>query len=168
MLIFNCFDRRGLQDKRRRETRSGCYIDEELKEEDQPNYWTKTLEVAVEVGGKKKCKVCALDVEVKVYDSHVKQHSKECLVPLIPISSQKFLRENQGLIIKSSLPLIQEEEKDPSLKGMEQEELMDPQDLIDLLNKDYRRSGHFFYSQPGVKIHDNLAYQVSGGKKPFL
>jgi hypothetical protein len=136
-------------------------------EDKDPDYWKKVLEVPVEVNGKKHCKVCSVDVEVSGFVVHVKQHQKECEVPLLPVSSQKFLRENDGLIVKTALPLIEELDIPDILKKRVQKEL-DPEDLIGLLNSDYSHYRHVFYSKPGTKLHENLSYQVPNGKKPFL
>lgn len=135
---------------------------------DDPEYWLKVLEVPVAVEGKKQCIVCAVDVEVKEFVKHIKNHQKECFVPLLPVSSRRFLKENEGLIVKSALPLIEEPEDIPDILKRREEQELDPEDLIDLLNKDYSHSRHFFYSKPGTKIHRKVSYQVSNGKKPFL
>jgi len=126
--------------------------------------WKETLGVNEPVEGKKKCLVCNGQIDIANYVAHVKSHErKEPRIPIIFKESEEFLKAHDGLIIKSNLPLIREDAKEfQDIKHMETD------DLFKLLSDDYLVESMVFYIQPGVKLHQNLSYDVSVNPKPFL
>lgn len=122
--------------------------------------WRKTLRVAVEVDGKKVCPKCQVAIDVADYVTHIKTHVVQRDVPLCPIDKcATFLKENEGLIIRTSrrsdvisdFREVGDEEDDDSLDG---------EDLISVLNQDFKRNAVAFYTQPGTKLHDDTLYQI--------
>lgn len=126
--------------------------------------WKETLAVDEPVEGKKQCLVCNGQIDIASYVAHVKSHEgKEPRIPIIFKESEQFLKAHDGLIIKSNLPLIRED-----VMQLQDMKHMETDDLYKLLSDDYIVESMVFYIQPGVKLHENLSYDVSVNAKPFL
>ena len=116
--------------------------------------------MAREVDGKKECPKCHTAFPVDEYVAHIKTHvSQEREVSLCPIDKcSRFLRENEGLIIRTERR--SDVISDHKEVGDEEDDSLDSEDLLSLLNQDFKRSTVTFYTHPGVKLHDDVAYQM--------
>lgn len=120
--------------------------------------WRVTLRVAEEVDGKKICPKCRTAVEVADYRTHIRSHVREQEVALCPIDKcARFLKENEGLIIRTSRR--SDVVSDPDDVG-EDDDSLDGEDLITVLNSDYKRNAVSFYTHPGTKLHDESIYRI--------
>jgi len=111
------------------------------------------------VEGKKKCRVCDVDIEETEYVGHVKQHQKECLVHLLDPASKNFLKKHDGLVVRSALPLIEEHRLSSEAKQVR----LDTVALLALLNTDYEKQRHVLYTQKGRRINEGISYHIPTG-----
>lgn len=121
--------------------------------------WRVTLQVAEEVDGKKVCRKCRAAIEVSDYRNHIRNHVREQEVSLCPIDKcRSFLTENEGLIIRTSRR--SDVVSDPDDVGEEDNDSLDGENLVTVLNSDYKRNAVSFYIHPATKLHDEAIYRI--------
>lgn len=109
--------------------------------------------------GKKKCPKCWIDYDVADYVAHVKSHVSNSSVTLCPVDKcAAFLKANDGLIIRTNKR--SDVISDSMEVGDENDDSLDGEDLISVLNQDFKRNTVSFYTQPGTKLHDDALYQI--------
>jgi len=129
-------------------------------DEDWVPDWRITLRIGEEVDGMKTCPKCQAKILVPEYREHIEKHVREYEVALCPIDKcTRFMRENEGLIIRTNKR--SDVVSDPGDVGEEDDNgSLGEEDMISVLNSDFKSSGVVFYTHPGVKLHDDAVYKV--------
>jgi hypothetical protein len=121
--------------------------------------WRMELQVPESADGRKVCRKCKASVEVAEYPAHIRTHVVEHDVSICPIDKcSRFLKENEGLIIRTNKR--SDVVSDPDQVGDEDDDSLDGEDMITVLNSDYKQSAVSFYTHPGMKLHDDTMYQL--------